>query len=603
MSGIRDEHRVLVDRYVDDLSSPEEVARLNQLLAENPEVADYFAGVARLNNLLLERAREEVAARTEAAAAAVDEAEKPRKARGSSSRRRPPGSRRKRAGLERRRAAGRRRPKPKFDRRRRRPSPGWLVAAGAAAAAAIVLAVFLTRKEPLPAVPAWTAQLWKFRGKPRVYRKAEEIALKSGTILRPGDRVLTDKGSLLAFRYDDGTVVELNRGSRLTLGKPPRSKELIVDSGDLYVTAARQPGGHPLVVNRGRYDQVVVIGTQFEISRSDSASVLKVAEGRVRFGTGAKLAVPEGHACRVSRGGQPQGLRPTEIAGIAPWRRNRPPWVEPVKIRTGRNMPARVVLMAGDPDGDHLTYELTQLPKHGKISGTAPDLIYEPAEGFSGDDELRVKVGDGLAESEEVKIPLEVTAPKTPPTAALEAGPRRGKAPLTVNFYAQGSRAVGGGKVTCTWDFGDGSRGEGMTTKHVYRKPGKFTAKLSVRDEHGGLSERKFLVEVLDKDAVNAPGPLKWHYQKETNRFYLSWRDNSDNETGFFVEKALKVKDAKPEFKRVAELGAGITLWRIKFEREDSGNEMLFRVRALNAERERVSAPSNTVRIGLDKIE
>jgi len=621
VSGISKEHRLLVDRYVDDLSSPEEVARLNQLLVECPGVAEYFAGVARLNSLLLEQAREKVIARAESAAVAVDEAAGSRRVRGSSSRRRRPVSRRRKGVSGRLRAGGRGRhvargQTVKGRRGRRSLSPVWLLAAGAAAAAVILLAAHVFRGEPPPAVstvPAWTAKVREFRGKPKVYRGADEIALKPGVALRAGDRVLTDKGSLLALRYDDGTVVELNRGGRLTLGAPSRSKQLVLDSGDLYITAMRQPRGHPLMLNPGGYDQVMVVGTQLEMCRFGNTSVLKVAAGRVRFGAAGKLAVPERHASRVARGGKPEVPRPTDTRGIAPWRRNRPPWIEPVTVRTGANMPARVVLSAGDRDGDHLRYELTRLPKHGKMVGSPPDLIYEPFEGFSGEDELRVRVSDGLAESEEVKIALEVTAVEIPlatrpldappapklPTALLEAGPGRGKAPLSVNFYAQGSRAADGGKVKCAWNFGDGSRGEGMTAKHTYREPGEYTARLTVTDAQGLKASREFKVTVLDLNSVSAPTRMRWHYKKKGGQSYFSWRDNSDNEDGFYVERAMgRGKNLK--FERVATLDAGQTHWRVELPRGGSGKWFTFRIRAFRTGEDgktRVSAASNAIPI------
>jgi PKD domain/Bacterial Ig domain/FecR protein len=594
VSGLSEAHRRLVDSYIDDVASPQEVAELNRLLAADVEVADYFAETAKLNALLLEGAREAVATESKEAGGAIGTRRtrlRARSPRGSSH-----GSQRGRSGSRRRGGGPRRRSAP--GRRKQHRPLFWLVTLGVAAAAAVVLGLFLGEEERVPLPPRWKAYVSAVRGTPQVYRNGVELEFKQGLQLEPGDRVLTDKGSLLAFKYRDGSTVELNRGGQLSLGTDRHAKNLALDSGDIYVFAARQPKGHPLAVNGGLYDQVVVAGTGFEISRFDNASLLKVAAGKVLFGSAGTLGVPEGHSSRAGRDGLPSTPQSIAIAMIAPWRRNRPPVVEPIEIETGVNVATRVLLQAADPDGDNLTYALVQLPKHGKISGTAPDLAYNPETDFTGRDELIVKVSDGLADSEPVKITIEVTAPNRPPVAALEAGPRRGKAPLKVSFYAQGSRDPDGGPVTCAWDFGDGARGEGMETLHVYQKPGSYVVKLTVQDQHGAKTKRQWEVTVLDRDIVNAPSRLKWHYQKKTGRSYLSWGNNADNASGFYVERAVEAPGAKPVYKRVATLGAGAKLWRLKYGLEDKGDWFLFRVRAFSEKTGRVSEPSNRLRLG-----
>jgi hypothetical protein len=588
VSTLREEHRRLVDRYVDDFAGSDEIAELNRLLVENPEVAEYLARVGRLNSLLLEHAREVAGAR------AVK--------RASSRRRRAP-SQRRRGGSE-RRAAGSRRGVAVSERRRGGParvSPRrrgvWLVVA-VAAAAAVLAGFFLFRRERKIAPPAWSARVASLRGNPRVYREAEAVDVKVGAKLLAGDRLLTDQGSLLALIYDDGTEIQLNRRGRLIVAESPSAKELELESGDLYVSARRQPSGYPLTVNKGRYDQVTVVGTGFEVSRSGSATVLRVAEGRAVLGSDGRVEVHGLQSSRVTRGGTPGAPTAIALAQIAAWRVNRSPVARAGGVQTPVGMPARVLLAAEDADGDHLSYVIEKQPAHGTLSGTPPDLIYEPADDYQGEDRLTFAVSDGSARSAPAEVRITVTAPNRSPVAVLEAGPGRGKAPLSVKFFAEGSKDPDGKIVSYTWEFGDGARGEGLRTEHTYARPGKFTAKLTVKDDRGATAERSFSVSVLDTNAIGAPSRLRWHYKKDTRLSYLSWRDNSDNEEGFYVERAVEVKGQAPVYERIATLGRGAKLWRLKYGRGDVGKWFHFRVRAFNAKTGRTSDPSNRVRLG-----
>src|SRR5262245_18252697 len=79
------------------------------------------------------------------------------------------------------------------------------------------------------------------------------------------------------------------------------------------------------------------------------------------------------------------------------------------------------------------------------------------------------------------------------PIADLEASPVRGPAPLEV-FFQDGSI---GAIDEFQWDFGDGGSGAGEKVAHVYEKPGKFTATLTLIGP-GGSSRKTVAIEVLE---------------------------------------------------------------------------------------------------------
>jgi glucose/arabinose dehydrogenase len=70
----------------------------------------------------------------------------------------------------------------------------------------------------------------------------------------------------------------------------------------------------------------------------------------------------------------------------------------------------------------------------------------------------------------------------TGPNAVASAKPRRGYSPLTVTFSSKGSKDTAGGKLSYSWDFGDGSPTSTLANpRHVYVTPDvtTFTATLT----------------------------------------------------------------------------------------------------------------------------
>ena len=75
------------------------------------------------------------------------------------------------------------------------------------------------------------------------------------------------------------------------------------------------------------------------------------------------------------------------------------------------------------------------------------------------------------------------------PVALFTAAPTSGSAPLTVRFDGSASRDPDGSITGYSWDFGDGTKGTGKTTSHIYTRAGSFTIKLTVTDNSGALSK------------------------------------------------------------------------------------------------------------------
>lgn len=70
------------------------------------------------------------------------------------------------------------------------------------------------------------------------------------------------------------------------------------------------------------------------------------------------------------------------------------------------------------------------------------------------------------------------------PTASFSISPTSGIPGQQITFNAQSSRAAQGRTlVGFTWDFGDGSRGSGVTATHAYASSGTYSVTLQVTDD------------------------------------------------------------------------------------------------------------------------
>lgn len=104
--------------------------------------------------------------------------------------------------------------------------------------------------------------------------------------------------------------------------------------------------------------------------------------------------------------------------------------------------------------------------------------------------------------------------PNQPPVASMSLTPSTGVAPLTVTFDGSASSDPDGSIASYTWDFGDGSSGEGAVTSHVYTVAGSYQAHLTVTDYDGATHSESKSVSVsasfslVDNMSFEEHGPL-----------------------------------------------------------------------------------------------
>jgi len=177
-----------------------------------------------------------------------------------------------------------------------------------------------------------------------------------------------------------------------------------------------------------------------------------------------------------------------------------------------------------------------------------------------------------------------------PPTAVASATPNSGFAPLPVSFSSAGSADSDGSITSYAWTFGDGGTGTGASTSHTYQNAGNYTAVLTVTDNLGATGTASVGITITtNPNIINAPANLTGKGGKGS--VTLSWLDKSNNETGFYVERAPSTSPAS--FVRVGTTAANA----ISFKDTVSRGSYVYRVQAFNGSA--TSTYSNSVTVSV----
>ena len=96
-----------------------------------------------------------------------------------------------------------------------------------------------------------------------------------------------------------------------------------------------------------------------------------------------------------------------DIFGSSP-SSNSPPVANNQGVTTNKNTAKGIILTATDLDNDLLTYSIVTPPSHGTLTGTAPNLNYNPAANYVGPDSFAFKANDGKANSNTASVSITV---------------------------------------------------------------------------------------------------------------------------------------------------------------------------------------------------
>lgn len=89
---------------------------------------------------------------------------------------------------------------------------------------------------------------------------------------------------------------------------------------------------------------------------------------------------------------------------------NDAPVAAALAIAVEMDTSAMITLSGSDPENSPLSYSVLSLPVHGTLTGTAPNLSYLPAAGYTGTDTFTYRVNDGEFDSADATVDLTMPA-------------------------------------------------------------------------------------------------------------------------------------------------------------------------------------------------
>jgi uncharacterized repeat protein (TIGR01451 family) len=89
------------------------------------------------------------------------------------------------------------------------------------------------------------------------------------------------------------------------------------------------------------------------------------------------------------------------------------------KVVIGNDTAKIIKLEATDINNDLLNYAIVRSPSHGKISGTAPNVVYVPDRGYLGNDTIVFSAHDQIGNLENITISIDVVKLYNPPSVRI----------------------------------------------------------------------------------------------------------------------------------------------------------------------------------------
>ncbi|MGQ0508072.1 MAG: Ig-like domain-containing protein, partial [Myxococcaceae bacterium] len=282
-------------------------------------------------------------------------------------------------------------------------------------------------------------------------QNAVAVLLANGLVLIAGGEVNGSGPLTSSETYDPATAV-WSVGPSLSVARTGHTAALLTNgqvlvAGDDAGTRATEvfdvaPSTRPQLTQVGTPNGIVVTSIPLNVQGSGLRGVNAGSQGGFRdaptdFPLFSLLPLGPGPRVRLTTRTYtssqasmdiPAGLQPgpyilfvTASAAtngrVVQVRHNTAPLATGQSVTTPEDSPLGLILSASDPDGDPVTFTLTQNPAMGTLAGTAPNLTYTPAANWSGTESVRFTASDAYASSGEVSISITVTPINDAPVA------------------------------------------------------------------------------------------------------------------------------------------------------------------------------------------
>ena len=113
---------------------------------------------------------------------------------------------------------------------------------------------------------------------------------------------------------------------------------------------------------------------------------------------------------------------------------NDAPVANPQNVSTPEDTSRAITLTGSDVESSPLTFTVLTNPTLGILTGTAPNLTYQPTSNLSGPDSFTFRVRDGTTDSAPATVSINVTPVNDPPTALPQSLSTNEEVPLAITL-------------------------------------------------------------------------------------------------------------------------------------------------------------------------
>lgn len=181
---------------------------------------------------------------------------------------------------------------------------------------------------------------------------------------------------------------------------------------------------------------------------------------------------------------------------------NKPPVSENAAVSLDEDTTASILLRATDADlpANNLTFSIVSAPLHGKLTGTAPNLTYQPNPDFNGSDSFTFKVNDGSLDSNTATVNLIVKPVNDAPVARDDIAATVENVPVNINVLANDSDVDGDQIVLVSVSNAVNGKVEIVGGEARFTPNAGFTGigsfSYTISDGHGGTAVGKVTVTI-----------------------------------------------------------------------------------------------------------
>ncbi|MGC1424184.1 MAG: FecR domain-containing protein [Terracidiphilus sp.] len=195
---------------------------------------------------------------------------------------------------------------------------GWAMAASLALAATGLFVYRAYWQVP----PGVRAEVQSIDGSASLITASGDRLLAAGAELKEGDELRTSGGSHAVLRLADGSTVEMNERSEVSVGARGRNMTVDLDHGAVIVKAAHRTSGHLYVKTDDC--SVAVTGTVFSVNSGIKGSRVAVLQGSVEVAhAGVRSMINAGNEYTTT-----QNLAPEPVSEQVAWSPNRDQYIE-----------------------------------------------------------------------------------------------------------------------------------------------------------------------------------------------------------------------------------------------------------------------------------